>query len=133
MGYADGIYTLKLKDGADINVMTDKFSAGLKISDTLMMTKSVNLNIKMGSSKLKQSVKAVTLSAKDGYSIGIVKISALEDGLTDIKEVRFISPKDSTGRDQFLVTSLGNGEYSIGYNGRNPALAKSGTVKLLVF
>lgn len=31
------------------------------------------------------------------------------------------------------MTSSGNGEYSIGYNGRNPALAKSGTVKLQVF
>lgn len=66
--------------------MTDKFSAGLKISDTLMTTKTVNLNIKMGSSKLTQNVKAVTLNSEDGYSCGLVKISVADTGLSDIKE-----------------------------------------------
>ena len=132
--WSGNAYTLKLKSSAEINHVTDKFSVGIKVNDTLKTDKPVNLSVNMGSAKLSQSTKAVIMSSQDRYSEGVVEIGVITDDVTGIDKVEIVSPVDkNTNKEYFDVKALGGGKYAIVYkDGKIPA-AKGGTVKLNVY
>jgi hypothetical protein len=126
-------YTLRIKSSAVINHMTDKFAVGLKVNDALATKKPVKLTFKMSTAKFAQSVKEINLSSKDRYSMGMVKISTLTEGVSEIESVVIDSPADKEGNPYFVLKDLGGGNYGIAYRGSRIPQIKKGTVKLKVF
>ena len=124
-----------LRQSGFIDHRTDKFKVSLSAE---MDGQSVNsaqaaVTVKMNAVKLAQSVKAVTLSAKDRNDRATVRLTPAA-GLSEIAHVVLISPKDKSKREVFALTELGNGEYAICYNGSQlPNGFTSGTVKLQVY
>jgi hypothetical protein len=113
--------------------MTDKFAVGLKVNDALATKKPVKLTFKMSTAKFAQSVKEINLSSKDRYSMGMVKISTLTEGVSEIESVVIDSPADKEGNPYFVLKDLGGGNYGIAYRGSRIPQIKKGTVKLKVF
>ena len=111
----------------------ERLSVYMQLNDG---TKSANLLIpvKMGTAKIAQSAKSVTMLATDANDRAVIKLTPAA-GLSEIRDVVIVSPKDRNRREVFDLVPLGNGEYAICYNGNElPAAGfKSGKVTLQVF
>ncbi|MDO4991145.1 MAG: hypothetical protein Q4E45_11635, partial [Eubacteriales bacterium] len=140
---AENPFAVRVENGAfvlrptvSLNHKTDKFRVSLKttMDGRQVMSPQVAVTVKMGTSKIAQDVKAVTLLKDDRYDRAVLRLTP-EAGLSGIKRVSLVSPADKNKRTVFALTPLGNNEYAIGYNGNklpDPGF-KGGAVKLQVF
>ena len=117
-----------------INHMTDKFSVGIKVNDTLKTDKPANLTVNMGKATLSQSTNEVVMSSQDRYSEGVVEIGVMTADVSGIDKVEIVSPVDkNTKKEYFDVKALGGGKYAIVYKDNMIRSTKGGTVKLNVY
>ena len=155
----DGAFVLTLKPGADIDLSQDKFKVSLdaEVRDNNdqviahLESPQISVSMKMGTAKVAQSTKAVTLLNDDRFDRGVITLTP-EVGLSDINWGKtldhFASPKDKNGRETFELVPLGGSSFVIAYRSRplNPddpgspveprlpeASFKGGTVKIPVF
>lgn len=129
--FADGVFVVTAKNGANINA-----KAVHTVSMTLdgRTSAAVKLPVKMGTAKVMQDVKAITLSRNDRYNRQSVVLSLADQTLYDIGDADVVLV-DKSGN--FELTNLGNGEYAIGYKNsllpKNVNALKTASVQLLVY
>ena len=120
----DGVFIVKAQYGAAIDPKT-VYNVEMTLDG--YTTKPVKLPIKMGSVKIDQSAKTVNLLKDDRYDTATVKLSLTDDSLYDISGARVILVEKN---DCLSLTSLGNGEYAIGYkNNTLPDQVLRGKIK----
>ncbi len=123
---------MKVEDGAYVVTKArpvshlDKFTVTATIDG--VSSKAVSLKVKMGSAKITQSVKSVTLLKTDRFSRGTVTLTPTDSALR-ISKVEL----DSASTTRFSLTPLGGGAYAIGYAGNTLSGTKTAKVKLRVF
>lgn len=93
-----------------------------------MSTKPVSISVKMGTAKMTQSTKEVTLLKKDRFDSAIVHLAPADGALSRIARVE----QDSTSAALYTVVDLGNGNFAITFKDFRPA-SKAATVKLNVY
>ena len=132
-----GAFAVSMKDGETIDPKTQKFSVSMVLEDGTESAK-ITLPVKMGSVKLTQSTKTVTLLKGDRYSRGTLVIGTTDAALSEIDWERtcnaFVSTLDKDKQPCFELRYLGCGECAVCYAGYeiSPTI-KAGTAKIPVF
>ncbi len=106
----DGHFVITPKYGVNID---PKASYSVTMSLNGYTTKPVKLPVKMGTVKIDQSVKSLTLLKNDRFDRQSVKLILNDDTLYDIDMARV--ELDAKSKAKYSLTKLGNGEYAIGY------------------
>ena len=124
----NGIFTLK--QVKPIDHRTEKFKVALitRMDGHHVVSAQIAVAVKMGTAKIAQDVKAVTLLKDDCHDRASLRLTP-EAGLSEIADVTIISPNEC-----FTLLDLGGGEYAIAYKeSKLPTGFTGGTVKLQVF
>ncbi|MCR5137683.1 MAG: leucine-rich repeat protein [Oscillospiraceae bacterium] len=108
--FVDGHFVITPKYGVNINPKTT-YSVTMSLDG--YTTKPVKLPVKMGTVKIDQSVKSLTLLKNDRFDRQTVKLILNDDTLYDIDMARV--ELDAKSSAKYSLTKLGNGEYAIGY------------------
>ena len=100
---------VRLKYGENIDPK-QSFQLTMRLED--YTTKPVKLPVKMGTAKIVQSTKTVTLSKSDCFDRKSVFLSLDDQTMYDIRlaRIEFVDKSNN-----LTLTELGNGEYAIGY------------------
>ena len=116
-------------------VHTDKYQVELvaRIDGKEILSKRINLTVKMGSAKLTVKASDTTLFAKDKNDRALFWFETKDATLNEVTRVAF---KDAKQAATFELIDYGDGTYAIGFkNGKvnEKMVGKSVTVKLNVF
>ena len=123
------VYQVFLKDGAQIDPKTQKFSVGMKDEDGIVRTASpVALTVKMGTVKITQNTKTVELMRNDRFDSAEIRFGTTDPTLGGIDHVVLVQSKNTK---PFEVVDLGNGIIAVKYAGDRVTVAdKTKSVKL---
>lgn len=125
-----GVYVLTSNGANSAMKYSVSFKSDVKGDGTEIISKAAPLTVKMGSSKLTQSTKAVSLLKKDCYDNAEVRFTTLDTTLSGIAKVQL----DAKSAALLELHDLGNGRYAIGYrDSRIQTLGKGVTAKLELF
>lgn len=122
----NGAYVIRNKNADSSVKYSVVFSA--RVGSQTVTTKSVPITVKMGTVKVAQSTKEVTLLKSDRYDSASFRLLPADNALSAIDHVE----QDSTSAAQYTVVDLGNGDFAITFRDFRPA-SKAATVKLNVY
>ena len=107
----EGKYIVTAKNGL---VHTDKYQAELVavVGGKEIVSKRINLSIKMGSAKLVIKSSDTTLFAKDRNDRALVWFEAADLTLNDVKKIEI---KDTKYKDAFEIIDYQDGTFAIGF------------------
>ncbi len=128
---SDTGFEIWLWEGSGVNHKTDKFFVTLTVTDTngkSGTSKYAAIPLTMGSVKLAQSTKAITLLKNDIHSSGTIIITVSEEGLTELDMA-----KTTVNNKAYQLKELGYGKYVISYNGARDKSFKSTNLQLSVW
>ena len=134
----NGAYVLTLKPGTKVDHTKDKFAVSLSgaLDGTPFETAKTDITVKLGSARIKQSTKSVTLLKDDRNSRGSVTITVTTAGVNGIdwdKTLSAISiPKGKDGKPLFEVERIGQ-DIVIRFANSELKEFKSAKVKVSVF
>ena len=129
----NGKYVITAKPGAGVSSL-DKYTVKATV-EGIGLAKPLALSVKMGTAKVTQSAKSVTLLKTDRNSQATVKLSVADETLSAIDWARTETAFAAQNAGKaFSFKHLGNGECAIGYTDNElPTAPKAGTVKIPVF
>ena len=129
----NGKYVVTARPDAGVSSL-DKYTVRATVAG-VSAAKPIALPVKMGTAKVTQSAKSVTLLETDRNSQATVKLSVADGTLSAIDWTRTETAFAAQNAGKaFSFKHLGNGECVIGYTDNElPTAPKAGTVKIPVF